>query len=187
MESFYTKWILTSNAALSSFYTCVLIVTVGTSYYFKKNNSRYCIPIEINNHRIIESLQLEGTSEGHLVQIPCSEQEHVQLDQVAQGFIQPYLESLQGQGVDHITGQSVPVPRIRFTFCKGTMLAHVQLAIHQNPLVFFIFHSSSSSFLFFPFLLSFFSFFSQILFLNAKDSNVQIQKHHPKVRVADLK
>ena len=30
-------------------------------------------------------------------------------DQVAQGLIQPSLESLQGQGINHISGQRVPV------------------------------------------------------------------------------
>ncbi len=45
---------------------------------------------------IIESLELEGTFKGHLVQLPCNEKGHVQLDQVAQGLIQPHLESLQG-------------------------------------------------------------------------------------------
>jgi len=39
---------------------------------------------------------LEGTFKGHLVQLPCNEQEHPQLDQVAQGLIQPPPGSLQG-------------------------------------------------------------------------------------------
>ena len=32
--------------------------------------------------RTIESFDLEGTFKGHLVQLPCSEQGHLQLDQV---------------------------------------------------------------------------------------------------------
>ena len=46
-------------------------------------------------NRIIESLELEGTFKGHLVQLPCNEQGHVQLDQVDQGAIQLDLECLQ--------------------------------------------------------------------------------------------
>jgi len=61
-------------------------------------------------HGIIESLEFEGTSEGRLVQLPGNEQGHPQLDEVAQGLIQPYLESLQGRGINHITGQPVTVP-----------------------------------------------------------------------------
>jgi len=57
-----------------------------------------------------ESLELEGTVKGHLVQLPCSEQGHAQLNQVAQGLIQPHLESLQGWGINHISRQFVPVP-----------------------------------------------------------------------------
>ena len=56
-------------------------------------NSKYC--------RIIESLELEGTSEGHVVQLPCNEHEYQQLDQVTQDLIKPHLESLQGQGINH--------------------------------------------------------------------------------------
>ena len=33
-----------------------------------------------------------------------------QVDQVAQGLVQLSLESLQGQGIHHISGQPVPVP-----------------------------------------------------------------------------
>jgi len=34
------------------------------------------------SHRIIESFELEGTLQGHLVQLPCTEQGHLQLHQV---------------------------------------------------------------------------------------------------------
>jgi len=53
---------------------------------------------------------LEGTSEGHLIQLPYNEREHPQVDQVAQGLIQPHLESLQGWGSYHIPRLPVPVP-----------------------------------------------------------------------------
>ena len=53
---------------------------------------------------------MEGTSISHLVQLPCNEQEHAQLGQVAQGLIQPRLKSLQGLGINHITMHPVPVP-----------------------------------------------------------------------------
>ena len=49
------------------------------------------------HHRIIELL--EGTFKGHLVQLPCNEQGHLQLDQVAQSFFQPDLEGLQDDRV----------------------------------------------------------------------------------------
>jgi len=40
----------------------------------------------------MEELGLEGTFKGHLVQHPCNEKGHLQLDQVAQSPVQPALE-----------------------------------------------------------------------------------------------
>ena len=48
------------------------------------------------NHRITECFGLEGTFRCHLVQPPCSEQGHLQLDQAAQSPVQPDLECFQG-------------------------------------------------------------------------------------------
>jgi len=54
---------------------------------------------------IVESFELEGTFKGHLVQLPCREQGHLQLDQVAQSPVQPGLECLQGWGTQHLSWQ----------------------------------------------------------------------------------
>jgi len=43
---------------------------------------------------IIELFELEETFKGHLVQLPCNEQEHLRLDQGAQSPIQPALGCL---------------------------------------------------------------------------------------------
>ena len=83
------------------YYYSYLIQTVR-NITLHKAKRRDCI--------IIQSLELEGTFKGHLVQLPCSEQKHAQLDQVVQGSIQPRLESLQGWGINHISGQPVLVP-----------------------------------------------------------------------------
>jgi len=60
-------------------------------------------------HRII-SLELEGVFKGHLVQLPCNEQGHPELDQVAQILIKPHLECFLGWGIHHTSQQPVPVP-----------------------------------------------------------------------------
>jgi len=60
------------------------------------------------SYRIVELFELQTTLKDHLVQLLCNEP--VQLDQVAQGLIQPHLESLQGWSIHHISGQLVPVP-----------------------------------------------------------------------------
>jgi len=61
------------------------------------------------DHRTIERFGLEWTFRGHLAQPPCSEQGHLQLDQVAQSPIQPGLEYFQGWGLHYLSGQPVPV------------------------------------------------------------------------------
>ena len=55
--------------------------------------------------RITEVFALERTLEDVLVQLPCSEQGHLQLDQVAQSLVQSDLECLQGQGFHHLSEQ----------------------------------------------------------------------------------
>jgi len=73
--------------------------------------SRYSYSFSIStDHRILESLELEGTSEGHQIQLPCNAQGQHSTGQVVQDLIQPGLESLQGWGINHISGQPVPVP-----------------------------------------------------------------------------
>ena len=114
----------------------------------------------VQNHRITEYVELEGTFNGHLVQLPCNEQGYLQLNQVAQSLVQPDLEILQGRDFHSISGQHVPVPHQphckrpflisnlnlpflslkQFPLVTQTLLkslAYVQLAMHQFPQVLF--------------------------------------------------
>lgn len=59
--------------------------------------------------RVIGSSQLKGTFKVHVVQLPRNEQEHLQLHWAAQSLLQLGHESLQGQGIPHISEQPVPV------------------------------------------------------------------------------
>jgi len=81
---------LAKHGALNSKEYAAMLSVLG------KKNCKY-------SHRSTESLELEGTFKGHLVQLPCSEQEHPQLDQVAQSLVQPGLECLQGWGIHYIS------------------------------------------------------------------------------------
>jgi len=71
---------------------------------------------QLGCHRIIECFGLEGTFRGHLAQPPCSEQGHLQLNQVAQSPVQPGLERFQGWAISHRSGQ--PVPGFHHPQCK---------------------------------------------------------------------
>jgi len=64
----------------------------------------------ISEKNIIESFESEGILKGHLAQLPCSEQEHPQLNQGVRSLVHSGLESVYGQGIHHIYEQPVPVP-----------------------------------------------------------------------------
>ena len=85
----------------------------GCNLYMNRVTQRFII---IADCRIIESLELEGTFKGHLVQLPYNEQGHLQLDQDAQSLVHPDLECLQGWGIHHLSEQPVPVPH--HAYCK---------------------------------------------------------------------
>jgi len=61
------------------------------------------------NHEVMEWFGLERTFKGHLVQCTCNKQGQLKPDQVGQSPIQPDLESFQGWGIYHLSGQPVPV------------------------------------------------------------------------------
>ena len=88
----------------------------------------FAIDVTKINHRIIEWLELGGTFKGHLVQLPCNEQGHAQLDQVAQ--IQPGFESLHGWGIYHIHGQPMPVPH--HSHCKRLFPKSTLFKLHPT-------------------------------------------------------
>ena len=83
---------------------------------------------------ILESSNLYSwTFKGHLVQLPCNEQGYAQLDQVAQGLIHPCLESLRGLGINHISGQPVPVPDHRHCKRQGKSPTYTYLLQAFQP------------------------------------------------------
>lgn len=61
-----------------------------------------------DSYRIREHFKLERTLNGHLVYLPFKKQGCLQLNQVAQRPTQPDLGCLQGQGINHLSGQPAP-------------------------------------------------------------------------------
>jgi len=51
--------------------------------------------------------ELEGAFKSHLVQIPCSEQEHLQLDQVLRAPSRLTLGVCRDWGICHLSGQPI--------------------------------------------------------------------------------
>jgi len=73
-------------------------------------------PSPIHLHGIIEPLELEGTLEGHLVQLPCNEQRQLR---AGQSPIQPHLGISPGMETHHISGQPMQ--------CLTTLIAKTSL------------------------------------------------------------
>ena len=73
---------------------------------------------------IIEFFGLERTLKGHLVQHPWNEQEHLQLDQVAQSLV--HLPHPAGY-----TSFDAVQDTVGFLGCEGTLLVNTQLPTHQ--------------------------------------------------------
>ena len=71
---------------------------------------RKLILLYLKNYRVKRNLK------GHLFQLPCNEQGHLQLDHVAQSPIEPDPEGLQGWGIHNLFGQPVPMPH--HLYCK---------------------------------------------------------------------
>ncbi len=82
----------------------IIIISMQTGHkgcFCLQWNLRYHRITEPQNHRIA---QVGRDFKGHQVQLPCNEQGHLQLDQVAQIPILLDLECLQGQGIHHSLG-----------------------------------------------------------------------------------
>ena len=79
------------------------------------------------HHRFIEWFKSEGTFKGYLVQLPWIKQGYLQLDQAAQSPIQPDLECLQGWGIHHLSGQTVPVPHHSYCNVFFSLISNLNL------------------------------------------------------------
>jgi len=70
-------------------------------------------PDSVSLHKIIECFGLEGTFKSHLVQPPCNEQGHLQLDQVAQLICEAHINSF------NISQVKLSAIKTGLTLCLG--------------------------------------------------------------------
>ena len=71
-------------------------------------------PSECRDHRI----ELEGTFKGHLAQLPCSEQGHLQLHQVLRALCSLTLDVPRNREGIHSLLSGQPVPEPHHIYCK---------------------------------------------------------------------
>ena len=89
----------------------IIMVAAGNKALVVKNTGRIseklCFFFSswklIGRYQLIESFELEGTFKGHVAQLPCNKQGHLQLHQVAQSLVQPNLACLQGWDFHHLS------------------------------------------------------------------------------------
>lgn len=95
----------------------IALVTVGHAYSHKspeKKQQSLWGPIACETlhrkHRIVDSFELKEIFKGHLAQLSCKEQGHLQLYQVFQSPIQADLKCLQGwsihQNLDYFSAKA---------------------------------------------------------------------------------
>jgi len=76
------------------------------------------------HQRIMKVFELVGTLKGHLVQLLCNDQGHLQLNQVAQSAIQP---NPPGKGIHHIPGRAGPA------LCAAMLVIPYHLLLFHVP------------------------------------------------------
>lgn len=90
----------------------------------------------------MEGFELEEAFKGLQSNPPCTEQGHLQLEQVAQSHVQSDLKCFQGWGIYHLSRQ--PAPRASYPHCKNSFLTtslnlssfslkHHLLSYHHRP------------------------------------------------------
>jgi len=104
--------------------TIILYSNFSRKMKREQNKVRRTLACPTDRHRmIIECSWLEGTFRGHPAQPPCSGQGQLQLDQVGQSSIQSDTECFQVWGIDHLSGQ--PLPVFHHPHCKD-FLPYIQ-------------------------------------------------------------
>ena len=87
--------------------------------FFTQNHRMAQVGRDLKDHESPTPRHRQGHQPSHLI-----------LDQTARDPIQPGLEHLQGWGIHNLCAAQ---DTVSFLGYKGTLLAHVQLAIHLDP------------------------------------------------------